>query len=101
MGQFMIDRAPEEFGGLKKHILGILTNKAKLDAEFAKMAAWRKAMAKLDLEQERADFGSWMAEYLNDAGYSSWIVFPDVYKLMVMTAFPPLEELDNLVGHKK
>ena len=56
---------------------------------------------KFDKGKERAEFGQWMADYLDDAGYSSWIQYPDIYKALIMNAFPPLEELDDLTGARQ
>lgn len=53
----------------------------------------------MDFEKERAAFGEWIASYLDDAGYHSWIRFSFIYKTMIMTAFPPLEDLDNRKGN--
>jgi len=94
----MYDRAPSELTSLKEHILGIITNKKKMQEEQAKMGKYKAVFEKLETGKERSDFGTWIADYLDDAGYASWMMFPDMYKVMVMTAFPPLEELDNLNG---
>ena len=79
----------------------MLTNKAVLAKELASIGKYGQKIAAMDKDQERADFGNWIADYLDDAGYTSWMMYPDIYKLMIMNAFPPMEELDNLVGHKQ
>ena len=95
--QTMLDRAPEEFSHLRNHMLGLLTNKAALIEGHGKIAQYYKDIdANFDQDKERVEFGNWMADYMDDAGYSSWIQYPDMYKALVMNAFPPLEELDDL-----
>ena len=39
--------------------------------------------------------GKWFVSYLNDAGYHSWFKHPDIYKMMIMDSFPPLDPLDS------
>ena len=95
--QMMLDRAPAEFSNLRNYMLGLVTNKAALVKGFNGVNQYYKDIdEKFDKNKERSEFGQWMADYLDDAGYSSWIQFPDIYKALIMNAFPPLEELDNL-----
>lgn len=42
--------------------------------------------------------GEWLGEYFDDAGYEGWIYYPELFKAMVMTAFPPIEALDDKAG---
>merc|ERR1711988_592392 len=97
--QELLDRAPSEFKGLKGNLLRTLTSKATMQQWYERSKkGTSKDYAKMqgfDFEQERADFGKWVADYLDDAGYDSWVKFSFIYKTMIMTAFPPLEELDQ------
>jgi hypothetical protein len=43
----------------------------------------------------------WITDYLDDAGYDTWYQFPDVYKMFIMDAFPPLEPLDDARGKRQ
>jgi hypothetical protein len=100
--QLMLDRAPGEFRMMRNFTLKLVTNKTLL---VAFLAQTRLLVAqqdeKFDKGKERAEFGQWMADYLDDAGYSSWIQYPDMYKALIMNAFPPLEELDDLTGARQ
>jgi hypothetical protein len=37
----------------------------------------------------------WIADYLDDAGYSNWATYPSIYKAMILNAFPPIDPLDD------
>ena len=37
----------------------------------------------------------WTTSYFEDAGYYTWLQWPDVYKTMIMNAFPPLDDLSR------
>ena len=39
--------------------------------------------------------GAWIADYFDDAGYLNWEQQSRVYKAMLMTAFPPIDPLDD------
>merc|ERR1711871_155289 len=72
-----------------------------MESEHKRIHKVMKHFETLDPKAERAEFGAWISSYLDDAGYSTWMMYPDIYKMMIMTAFPPLEELDNLIGHEQ
>merc|ERR1719240_418844 len=75
---------------------GMLINPQMLAAMKEQLPQQRKlAMESIDIASERLKMGSWIAEYLEDAGYSSWYEHPRIYKTMIMNAFPPLDPLDG------
>ena len=39
--------------------------------------------------------GAWIADYLDDAGYTNWESQCQLYKSMFMSAFPPIDHLDG------
>ena len=41
--------------------------------------------------KDREAMGRWVGEYFDDAGYMGWIYYPELFKAMLMTAFPPME----------
>merc|ERR1712203_37735 len=49
-----------------------------------------------DRDKAKLEMGSWMADYFDDAGYSHWETQARIYKRMIMSAFPPLDPLDNV-----
>ena len=42
--------------------------------------------------------GAWIGAYFDDAGYEGWKFYPELFKSMLMTAFPPIEALDEKAG---
>jgi len=48
-----------------------------------------------DNDKAKMEMGSWFADYLADAGYLDWNTNATLYKSMIMTAFPPLLELNT------
>ena len=38
---------------------------------------------------------SWIADYFDDAGYQDWEKASVIYKSMLMSAFPPIDPLDE------
>jgi len=100
--QLMLDRAPGEFKSLRNFMLSIVTNKAMLVEQHGKIKGYFDNIDKnFDKSKEQSEFGKWMADYLDDAGYSTWIQYPDLYKALIMNAFPPLEDLDNLTDARQ
>merc|ERR1711988_1766114 len=84
-----MERAPAEFRNLRDVMLDMLTSKQKLTQYHAKTKEYFADIdRRFDVQKERNDFGHWVAEYLDDAGYSSWIMYPDMYKAMVITPSP-------------
>ncbi len=39
--------------------------------------------------------GRWLADYFDDAGYWSWHMWPQLYKAMIINAFPPIKKLEG------
>ena len=52
-------------------------------------------MATIDVDAAQIAMGKWIAEYLNDAGYEDWAFKPQLYKLLVVNAFPPIDAIDG------
>lgn len=83
-----------------KFIENILMQKLKAPTEMAQDCANDSAMRSAfyrgyDVDVERQQMGTWLSNYLNDAGYHSWLWYPDIYKAMFMNAFPPVNKLDG------
>lgn len=49
-------------------------------------------------EEKMREMGVWLGKYFDDAGYQAWAYYPELFKAMVMTAFPPIEDLDATAG---
>ena len=48
-----------------------------------------------DRTKAKAEMGAWIADYFDDAGYANWETQSRLYKAMLMTAFPPIDSLDD------
>jgi hypothetical protein len=94
--QGMIDRSLADFNWMKNALIGALVNKQKMEEERQMWLSMQDFIAETyDLDRESVDMGKWIAAYFNDAGYMNWFQFPQMYKIMVMNAFPPIDPLDN------
>lgn len=100
------DRARADFKFMKKWILDALTSQEKMDqmrVEMKMTQEWEKAInpktnrPNVDKEAAKAEMGSWLADYLDDAGYENWSSYPCIYKAMFINAFPPIDPLDDKV----
>lgn len=99
----LIERSREDFAFLKGQVIDQLTSRAKLAAFQEKVNQFReKNHASPEYAHEhRAEqeaMGRWLGQYWDDAGYEAWAFYPELFKAMVMTAFPPIEELDSKAG---
>jgi len=89
-------RSRKNFEIIGGHLKKQLSDKAELKKAMDDLPRRREALNKgYVIDEERAIMGSWIADYLDDAGYHSWMWFPDTYKAMVMNAFPPIDLLDG------
>ena len=50
----------------------------------------------VDCDEAKLEMGSWIADYFDDAGYRDWEKFSMLYKAMIMSAFPPIDPLDDV-----
>ena len=101
-----------------------LTDRAKLRAFRDRRVLWREKVQKgeldYDMEEQQRVMGKWIAQYFDDAGYEVWagaparpnqsrhlarmsVVspahppadFPELFKAMLMNAFPPIDKIDG------
>ena len=80
-----------------------VTNQAKLEEFRLRVNAAREKNSKTPAwlsnhRKQQEEMGRWLGEYFDDAGYEGWIYFPELFKAMVMSAFPPIEALDSKAG---
>merc|ERR1712196_513940 len=50
----------------------------------------------VDRDKAKQEMGAWIADYFDDAGYIGWEKQCQAYKSMLMTAFPPIDPLDDV-----
>ena len=56
---------------------------------------YQDVVPKVDREKAKAEMGAWIADYFDDAGYLNWEQQSRVCKATLMTAFPPIDPLDD------
>merc|ERR1711871_986430 len=89
-------RARSDFKFMKTYILDMLTSQEKMDQARVEMKMMREWEAEnVDKEAAKIEMGRWMADYLDDAGYDNWSSYPCIYKAMFISAFPPIDPLDD------
>jgi hypothetical protein len=89
-------RAQITIEALKTWIVKQLTSQENF-ARLAKQVKEQRAAtrARYNMEAERQTMGDWIGGYLDDAGYDDWMEHPDLYKMMIMDAFPPIDAIDG------
>jgi len=88
-------RAAVDFKFFQGHMIELLSNREKLIAEQKMFVQYLEMTPKIDREKAKYEMGSWIADYFDDAGYVDWDQNSQFYKAMVMTAFPPIDPLDD------
>ena len=89
----LANRALTDFRYFQGELQTILTDRAKM-AEIQKMQKTYDATT-FDRDAAKNEMGSWIADYFDDAGYRDWEKCAMLYKAMIMSAFPPIDPLDD------
>ena len=76
-------------------MLRLLADRDLLIEEQKKYKLYKGTMPKVDRDMAKAEMGAWLADYFDDAGYDNWESQCQLYKAMVMSAFPPIDPLDD------
>jgi len=89
----MATRSVKDFEYFKGEMNVLLTNRPKM----LEMQQWQATMdkSKADRDAAKAAMGAWIADYFDDAGYQDWEKMCPLYKSMIMSAFPPIDPLDD------
>merc|ERR1719253_1850968 len=74
----------------------LLSNREQMLEDQKNMAEFAHLMPKPDRNAAKLAMGTWIADYLDDAGYDHWETQAPIYKTMFMTAFPPIDSLDDV-----
>jgi len=96
----LMTNSVDDFAYLKSNLIELLTDRPKL-ANLKKTMQTVKERNRNDSKQmkivdsEKQKLGAWMGDYFDDAGYESWYAYPELYKAMVMNAFPPVDKIDS------
>jgi len=83
----------EEIEIYQDMVVATASDRAKM-AEMAQAMKDNNANIKKANEEQLADMGKWVADYFESAGYKAWSTSPDLFKIMITTAFPPVYNID-------
>jgi len=89
------DRAIVDFTYITGQMRSALSDRDKMLAMQKMQSQMEEIMPKVDRDKAKAEMGSWIADYFDDAGYKDWEKMAPVYKAMLMNAFPPVDPLDD------
>lgn len=89
-------RALKDFEYVHDSMIRLLSNREMLIQEQQNFAKFMDMMPKTDRDKVKHEMGAWIADYFDDAGYVNWETQCQIYKAMIMTAFPPISPLDNV-----
>lgn len=100
----LIERSRDDFAFLKSILVEQITHREQLEAFRMGVNAFRAERSKdpshaQSHREEMEAMGRWLGAYWDDAGYEGWKFYPELFKAMVMTAFPPIEALDSKSKH--
>ena len=89
------ERALKDFQYMGGQIRTILSDRKKMVEMQEMMKQYGDMMPKVDRAKAKDEMGSWIADYFDDAGYQDWEKASVIYKSMLMSAFPPIDPLDE------
>ena len=89
------ERALKDFEYMGGTIRTILSDRKKIVEMQEMMKQYGDMMPKVERGKAKDEMGSWIADYFDDAGYQDWEKASVMYKSMLMSAFPPIDPLDE------
>ena len=90
------DRSAMDFKYLSTSMMTMLTDRGLMLQEQKNYAKSIEMMPKVDRDKAKTDMGTWIADYFDDAGYINWETQSPIFKAMLMSAFPPIDALDDI-----
>lgn len=91
----LTQRAEKDFKYIKSKFMEMLSDRDKMLKTQEEMRKVQGIVPKPDRDKAKAEMGAWIADYFDDAGYVNWETHCQIYKTMIMTAFPPIDPLDD------
>ena len=91
--------AREDLEFLRKDAMESLHDEEACALHYERAMLRARAEQYVDVSAARNEMGHWIADYLEDAGYTDWASFPNLYKSMIMNVFPPLRS-NGLTGSR-
>lgn len=95
----ILKRSSADFQTIRTSMTDVLSDPVKMAQERKSLAMFDEMMKSEEsgrLDEERVLMGEWMGKYFDDAGYLGWHAFPQMFKAMLMNAFPPIDKLDGI-----
>ena len=89
------DVSARDFKYLSQSMLDLLSDRKKMLEEQENFKKYQDVVPKVDRDKAKAEMGAWIADYFDDAGYLNWEQQSRVCKATLMTAFPPIDPLDD------
>jgi len=91
------ERGVRDFQYISNTMLRTLADRDKIRSEQIKWQEQSDALDAMGVDKAKAkqEMGAWIADYFDDAGYLNWDTQSQMYKAMLMSAFPPLDALDK------
>jgi hypothetical protein len=89
------ERASKDFEYFEQYMLHMLTSRELLVKEQEEFRKFNDLVPKVNRDTAKAEMGSWIANYFDDAGYTNWETQCTMYKTMLMNAFPPIDSLND------
>jgi len=90
------ERALGDFKYYSEQMMRMLTDRKELLKEQANYKQFEEMVPKPDRDKAKLEMGAWIADYFDDAGYAGWEVQSNIYKAMILAAFPPIDPLDDI-----
>ena len=92
----LVERSADDFAFLREELIAQLSDRSRLEAFHAQVGDFRARLAAdrshaARHEEAMAAMGRWLGAYFDDAGYQGWMFYPELFKAMVLTAFPPID----------
>eukprot|EP00927_Polykrikos_kofoidii_P071177 TRINITY_DN67485_c0_g1_i1.p1 TRINITY_DN67485_c0_g1~~TRINITY_DN67485_c0_g1_i1.p1 ORF type:complete len:670 (-),score=115.42 TRINITY_DN67485_c0_g1_i1:232-2241(-) len=88
--------AVKDFKYLSNYTIRLLSNRNLLMQEQQTYKEFMEKAPTVDRDKAKLEMGTWIADYFDDAGYTDWQTQTSIFKTMIMTAFPPIDPLDDV-----
>jgi len=85
----------EDFGYLRDGLTVMLSNRELMLQEQQSFQKFEAHINKSDREKAQAELGAWISQYFDDAGYPHWEKNSKIYKMLLLAAFPPINDLNG------
>lgn len=89
------ERAVKDFDFMQRLMLATLTDQNKMKEEQERYRKQIDLTPVVSRDHAKQEMGAWIADYFDDAGYDQWETQGQMYKAMLLNAFPPIDDLQG------